>query len=128
MARAVACGVGPGTLVLWVSHSADMHPGKQTDAPNVWRQWRAKRVHCTPGLGGASECPREVDPFNVGSGGVDRNGAAFSPEDSDWEGASLGQERPQLVAECPVGNDIVEAGPGRYSIDKPTARRGARVG
>ena len=20
--------------------------------PNVWRQWRAKRVHCTPGLGG----------------------------------------------------------------------------
>ena len=20
--------------------------------PNVWRQWRAQRVHCTPGLGG----------------------------------------------------------------------------
>ena len=19
--------------------------------PNVWRQWRAQRVHCTPGLG-----------------------------------------------------------------------------
>ena len=21
-------------------------------AANVWRQWRAQRVHCTPGLGG----------------------------------------------------------------------------
>jgi len=21
--------------------------------PNVWRQWRAQRVHCTPGLGGS---------------------------------------------------------------------------
>jgi hypothetical protein len=23
---------------------------------NVWRQWRAKRVHCTPGLGARVEC------------------------------------------------------------------------
>ena len=21
------------------------------EVPNVWRQWRAQRVHCTPGLG-----------------------------------------------------------------------------
>ncbi len=32
--------------------------------PNVWRQWRAQRVHCTPGLGrdryeGAHECGYE---------------------------------------------------------------------
>ena len=33
--------------------------------PNVWRQWRAKRVHCTPGLGWAV---RET-------GGVARTGA-----------------------------------------------------
>ena len=27
--------------------------GALAPLPNVWRQWRAKRVHCTPGLGGA---------------------------------------------------------------------------
>ena len=25
---------------------------RMVSPPNVWRQWRAKRVHCTPGLGG----------------------------------------------------------------------------
>ena len=24
---------------------------RRKPGPNVWRQWRAKRVHCTPGLG-----------------------------------------------------------------------------
>ena len=31
--------------------------------PNVWRQWRAKRVHCTPGLGG----PKEEDGCAIDS-------------------------------------------------------------
>ena len=33
--------------------------GSETGAsplPNVWRQWRAQRVHCTPGLGRAGYC------------------------------------------------------------------------
>ena len=25
--------------------------GALAPLPNVWRQWRAQRVHCTPGLG-----------------------------------------------------------------------------
>ena len=39
--------------------------------PNVWRQWRAQRVHCTPGLGhalellGMGEC---VESLNIRAG------------------------------------------------------------
>ena len=51
--RRDGASVGRKPGVLWVSHSPEMHDGEQTDAPNVWRQWRAKRVHCTPGLGTA---------------------------------------------------------------------------
>ena len=49
--RRDGASVGRKPGVLWVSHSAEMHAGEQTDAPNVRRQRRAKRVRCTPGLG-----------------------------------------------------------------------------
>ena len=37
------------TAVLLKSHCIEKHARPQTDGPNVWRQWRAQRVHCTPG-------------------------------------------------------------------------------
>jgi len=41
-------------------HSAAMLDGPLKAAANVWRQWRAQRVHCTPGLG-PRERAREAD-------------------------------------------------------------------
>ena len=34
---------------------------RRAAVPNVWRQWRAQRVHCTPGLGSGVSRGFEAD-------------------------------------------------------------------
>ena len=73
--------------------------GALAPLPNVWRQWRAQRVHCTPGLGfGRSDvrCARERSkkPQSRRGTWVARmtalrcSAATYSPESDDWRGAN----------------------------------------
>ena len=62
--------------------------------PNVWRQWRAQRVHCTPGLGRAVLRPGALElargcPCSKGEGGVEEKCAQVDG-DEDRERAPAG--------------------------------------
>ncbi len=66
--------------------------------PNVWRQWRAKRVHCTPGLGTVArddDCSarwrrggergrvvrsKEVDEAMLGEDAAEESGNSIGPK------------------------------------------------
>ena len=91
--RRDGASVGRKPGVLWVSHSAEMHAGEQTDAPNVWRQWRAQRVHCTPGLGAGT--PDGSEGVSEGSAprvvGVEVRGAEgkIRDDDADLTGSEM---------------------------------------
>ena len=61
------------------------------EPPNVWRQWRAQRVHCTPGLGdalpagiageGSAGVKRAADESDTDSGAYARSGCSGNETD-----------------------------------------------